>query len=62
VRVVLCFIDAQFRLLAKPFDIDGVLVTWSRALCERLRAPGDLDAGRCEDIYKLLMQALLPAA
>lgn len=36
VRPVLCFVDAEWGLFAKPFEVDGVLVTWSKALRERL--------------------------
>ena len=28
----LCFVDAEFRLFARPFEIDGVVITWGRAL------------------------------
>ncbi|MGI8806579.1 MAG: hypothetical protein ACR2KK_01750, partial [Acidimicrobiales bacterium] len=40
VRPGLCFVDAEWGLFAKPFELDGVLVTWAKALRERLGQPG----------------------
>jgi Nuclease-related domain len=42
VRVALCFMGARWTALARPFPVDGVLVTWPAALGRRLRAPGPL--------------------
>lgn len=38
VRGVLCFIDAQWGMLADPFTVNDVLVTWPKNLAKRLRA------------------------
>src|SRR4051812_30853986 len=40
VRGALCILDGEFDLPAQPFDIDGMLVTWPRALRTELRKPG----------------------
>lgn len=47
VRGVLCFIDAQWGMLADPFTVNDVLVTWPKNLAKRLRAEasGRLDTG-----------------
>jgi hypothetical protein len=46
IRGVLCFVAAEWKLFARPFEIDGVLVTWLKALLERIQADGLLDAGQ----------------
>jgi hypothetical protein len=46
VRVALCFTGVEWPLLARPFVLDGVLVTWPGALAKSLAAPGPLDADR----------------
>ena len=40
VRPVLCFVDSDWRLFASPFEVDGVLVIWPKALGELLVRPG----------------------
>src|SRR5918996_1901571 len=42
VTSVLCFVDAEWSLFARPFQLEGVWVEWSKSLGERLRAPGPL--------------------
>ncbi len=42
VRAALCFTGIEHRLWARPFLLDGVLVTWPRALARTLAAPGPL--------------------
>ena len=39
---VLCFVDVEVGLLAKPLTVDGIHVTWPRPLMARLREPGPL--------------------
>jgi len=41
-RAVLCFTGVDLPLLARPFVIDDVLVTWLAALARTLCAPGPL--------------------
>ncbi len=56
IRPMLCFVEADWKWLAKPFDIGGVLVTWPTAARQILVRPGpylpetlDLIAARLEE-------------
>jgi hypothetical protein len=40
VRVALCFTGAQVGIFARPFTVEGVLVTWPRAFAGALTARG----------------------
>lgn len=60
VHGALCFVDADWALFAKPFTVDGVLVTWGKALRERLAAPGPLDHADRIAIQRTLAQAFPP--
>ena len=40
VRVALCFTGAQVGLFARPFTLEGVLVTWPRAFARTLAPSG----------------------
>lgn len=58
----LCFVDAEFRLFAKPFEIRGVLVTWGKALGERLvDQDGPVEATQRGALHRHLSQAFRPA-
>jgi hypothetical protein len=46
VRVALCFTGVEVALFTRPFTLEGVLVTWPRALAKALEAPGPLDPAR----------------
>lgn len=61
VHGALCFVDAEFRLFARPFEVSGVLVSWGKALRERMVAPGPLDAEQCAAIHRHLAASLPPA-
>jgi hypothetical protein len=54
VRVVLCFTGVELSLLARPFALDGVLVTWPKALAKTLAKPGPLDPTVCHDLAGML--------
>ena len=41
---VLCFADAEWGLLSRPFTVDDVIITWPRRLAGSLRKPGPLNA------------------
>jgi hypothetical protein len=56
----LCFVDAELRLFAKPFEIDGVLVTWTKALCERMATSGPIDAKTRTALHRHLAASLPP--
>ena len=44
VRAVLCFTGVELTLFARPFELEGVLVSWPKALANALIAPGPLEA------------------
>lgn len=61
VRGALCFVAAEWKLFARPFEIDGVLVTWLKALLERIQADGPLDSNQRLHCTGLLDRSLRPA-
>ena len=36
VHPAVCFVDGEWRLLAKPFELKGVLVCWPKKLVEKI--------------------------
>lgn len=46
----LCFIEADWKLFAKPFQVNGVWVTWATKLAEMIAAAGPLSA---EDVTRV---------
>ena len=38
-----CFVDGEWRLFAKPFELSGVLVCWPKKLVEKISEQGALD-------------------
>lgn len=58
---VLCFVDAEWSLFARPFQLDGVWVEWSKSLGERLRTPGTLAPDHVQLLARKLATALLAA-
>jgi hypothetical protein len=42
--VALCFTGVELSPFTRPFALDGVLVTWPKALVKSLAKPGPLDA------------------
>lgn len=42
VHPVLCFTNAEWKLLSKPFTIKGVRCTWAKKLAEAINQPGPL--------------------
>jgi Nuclease-related domain len=57
---VLCFIEADWKLLAKPFQINGVWVTWAKKLAEMIAAPGQLSPSGVNDVANRLATSLPP--
>jgi hypothetical protein len=57
---VLCFVLSEWKLLQRPFTVDGVLVTWPRNLAKRVLPDGPL-LGETELIAARLRDALPPA-
>lgn len=56
---VLCFTGADWALFAKPFEVDGVLVTWPRALIKIISQSGGFHAAVHDVATRLASQ--LPA-
>jgi hypothetical protein len=61
IRPVLCFVAAEWPLLARPFELGGVWIGWAKALRRRLRAPGPLTPEHVRLVAERLAGAL-PAA
>lgn len=61
-KVALCFTGVETTLFARPFSLDGVLVTWPKALTKILLAPGPLDAVRRREVAAALGRAFPPYA
>lgn len=61
IHSVLCFVDAEWGLLAKPFDIGGVTVTYPTALAALVSAGGLLLTAEVRAIVAELDRALSPA-
>jgi hypothetical protein len=62
VRGALCFVDAEFSLFAKPFAIDGIVVSWGRALNQQhLLATGPFDAEDRAALQRHLARSFPPA-
>jgi hypothetical protein len=62
VRSVLCFTDAEWGFMAKPFHINEVLVTWPRRLSGALAGGGPLDRAQLEGLAATLSEAFPPYA
>ena len=41
IHAVLCFTGSEWSLLAEPFTVDGVLVTWPKALVGTISSAAD---------------------
>ena len=62
VRPVLCFVGAEWPLLAKPFELQEVLVTWPKAMRELLVRPGPYAPATVQLIGSNLDERLRPAS
>jgi hypothetical protein len=60
VRPSVCFIASEWSFFAKPFEIDGVLVTWPQELVERIVAKGLLTQTAVERIANRIAVTLPP--
>ena len=61
VRAALCFVDAEWSLFAKPFDLGGVWIGWPRALGERIRQQAQLTPEHIAILARSVASALPPA-
>ena len=62
VRPMLCFVGTEWSSFAKPFELDGVLVTWPPAMRELLVRPGPCEPATVELIAAQLRDSLEPAS
>ncbi|HEX4176342.1 MAG TPA: nuclease-related domain-containing protein [Acidimicrobiales bacterium] len=60
VRVALCFTGVELSPFTRPFALDGVLVTWPKALVKSLAEPGPLDA-RDRHELAVMLAAVFPS-
>lgn len=60
VHAVLCFIEAEWDLFAKPIELDGVVALWPKRLVELLARPGDLQRAQQERLAAVLSAAFPP--
>lgn len=58
VHGALCFLDAEWRLFARPARLGGVWIIWPKRLAKMIGAPGSLDAARMSELAVLLSQRL----
>jgi hypothetical protein len=58
---ILCFVDAEWPLFAKPLQLGGVWVEWSKSLGERLQRPGPLAPEHVGLLAQRIAQSLPPA-
>ena len=61
VRAALCFVDAEWSLFTKPFDVGGVWIGWPKALGERIRQQGELTPEHVAILARSIASALPPA-
>jgi len=61
VHAALCFIEADWKLFAKPFSQGGVWVTWGKKLVEMIAAPGPLSTDEVMALAGHLANVLPPA-
>ena len=62
VRPILCFVDAEWCWFAKPFELDGVIVTWPKAARALLVGGGPLAPEKVERVAAKLDEELEPAS
>lgn len=61
ISAALCFVEADWKLFAKPFQLDGVWITWPAKLVEMIAAPGPLSADQVRELARSIASALPPA-
>ncbi len=55
---VLCFVDAEWKWFARPFQLDGVWVEWPQSLRERVEQEGPLQGEHVRSLARRLISAL----
>ncbi|HLI45169.1 MAG TPA: nuclease-related domain-containing protein [Acidimicrobiales bacterium] len=65
VHAALCFIDAEWSLFAKPFQLHGAWITWGQKLAELIAADGPLsevDVVRVADRLAAALPPMIPGS
>lgn len=62
VVAVLCFVDAEWALFAKPFTLDAVHVAWPDATADLVARPGPLPPERVDAVAAAVAAAFPPWA
>jgi hypothetical protein len=62
ISAVLCFVEADWKLFAKPFQLAGVWVTWPAKLVEMIAEPGPLSSDQVREIASRIASRLPPEA
>ena len=57
-RAVLCFVEAEWSLFAKPIVLDGVTILWPKAMQELVRGGEILDTAGIDRVARDLAAAL----
>jgi hypothetical protein len=58
VTPALCFVDAEWRLFAKPFQHDSVWITWPKSLVALIDRDGEIPRSQVTRIGERLARAL----
>lgn len=62
ISAALCFVEADWKLFAKPFQLDGVWITWPAKLVDMISAAGPLSSRQVQEIASRIASALPPEA
>ncbi len=60
INAALCFVDAEWKLFGKPFQIEGTWVTWGLKLSEMIASDGPLGRAEVIEVAMRLTEALPP--
>ena len=61
VTPVVCFVDAEWNLFARPIEINGVQIVWPRAVWDLVTRTGPLSADEIASVEATLARMLRPA-
>jgi hypothetical protein len=61
ITAVLCFVDSEWALFAKPLSLNGVEVMWPKVLYKLVCAPGPLGPSDVQAYAQRLAESLPPA-
>jgi hypothetical protein len=62
ISAALCFVEANWKLFARPFQLDGVWITWPAKLVDMIAAAGPLSSDQVREIASRIASALPPEA